>query len=67
MKNKYSQELKYKALLSLQIYSEKSIILKAKGFRVQKLHKFKVFKKNFTAWQTLFKYYSEVMKESMAK
>ena len=42
-------------------------MVKAKGYRVQKLHKMKVFRKNFLAWQGLFKYYSDVMKESMAK
>lgn len=51
----------------MKIYAENSIVLKAKGYRAHKLHKGRVFKRNFTAWFSLFKYYSNIMRESLAK
>jgi hypothetical protein len=67
MRVRHFQNLLYKGLLSLKVYSDNSIMLKAKAYRVQKVHRLKVFKQNFEAWADLHKYYSSIMRESMAK
>ena len=51
----------------MKIYAENSIVLKAKGYRAHKLHRGRVFERNFSAWNSLFKYYSNIMRESLAK
>jgi hypothetical protein len=59
--------LKFKAILALKKYSDSKSNLRRKGTKAHRVHKINVFSKFFSSWHELYKYYSSIMKESVAK